>query len=97
MDNVVALAAILLAIGMILFVASLKTGRALDLIGAGFVPYRGPGWPQGVQEEEPVPWSWRGPSEADQPEFHEIGGDRALEVTAVDRKGLVPGMARRRG
>ena len=34
------------------------TARGLEGFGAGFFPYRSAGWPEGVQEEDPVPWSW---------------------------------------
>ena len=34
-----------------------RTARSLDTFAAGFLPYRSAGWPQGVQEEDPVPWS----------------------------------------
>lgn len=37
--------------------------------GEGFIGYRGDqGWPQGVQEDDDVKWSWRAPSNAAQPQ-----------------------------
>ena len=39
--------------------------------GEGFIGYRGDqGWPQGVQEDDDVKWSWRAPSNAGQPQRH---------------------------
>ena len=36
-----------------------------------FIGYRGDqGWPQGVQEDDDVKWSWRAPSNAGQPQRH---------------------------
>jgi hypothetical protein len=96
MDIFVGLAAVLMVIGMLAFIVSPRTGRGLDFFGSGFVPYRGPGWPQGVQEEDPVPWSWSTGRNAEVPEFHEINGDGAPTASAVDRGSMLEGMARRR-
>jgi hypothetical protein len=39
--------------------------------GEGFIGYRGDqGWPQGVQEDDDVRWSWRAPANAGQPQHH---------------------------
>jgi hypothetical protein len=39
--------------------------------GEGFIGYRGDqGWPQGVQEDDDVKWSWRPSSSAGQPQRH---------------------------
>lgn len=70
-------------------VVSPRTARSLDTFAAGFLPYRSAGWPQGVQEEDPVPWSWspargRDPSTGvvgqtqDGAETVEISGDTSL-------------------
>ncbi len=96
MDNLVGFAAILLVIGMVLFVTSPGTGRSLDVFGSGFVGYRGHGWPQGVQEEDPVPWSWSEGGKPETPEFHEIGRDGAPTATAVEPGSPYDGMARHR-
>jgi hypothetical protein len=96
MDNLPGLAAILVVIGMVAFVMSPKTGRSLDVFGSGFVGYRASGWPQGVQEEDPVPWSWSAAGQPEAPEFHEVGRDDAPAATAVERGSVYDGMARRR-
>lgn len=95
MDIFAVVVFILLGIALIVFVVSPTTARGLDTFGAGFVPYRGPGWPQGVQEEEPVHWSWsapRGPEAIDggpgtglEPELVEITGPDAPDASAVQR------------
>lgn len=96
MDILLGFAALLLVIGMVVFVMSPKTGRTLDVFGAGFVGYRASGWPQGVQEEDPEPWSWSTGGNPDAAEFHEIGRDAAPTATAVDAGSMYDGMARRR-
>ena len=85
---------ILLGTAMIAFVVSPTTARGLDTFGAGFVPYRSAGWPHGVQEEEPVHWSWSPPRRRDatdgggsgsglEPELVEISGPDAPPALAV--------------
>jgi hypothetical protein len=97
MDIVVGLAAVLMGIVIIAFIASPTTGRGLDLFAAGFLPYRSKlDWPRGVQEEEPVRWTWPVGSRSDVPEFHEIGADDAPPTAIVDRGFMGEGMARRR-
>jgi hypothetical protein len=95
MDIFAVVVFIILGIAMIVFVVSPTTARGLDSFGAGFVPYRGPGWPQGVQEEEPVHWSWsapRGPDATDgrsgaglDLQLLEISGPEAPARSAVHR------------
>lgn len=95
MDIFAVVVFLLLGTAMIMFVVSPTTARGLDTFGAGFVPYRGPGWPRGVQEEEPVHWSWsapRGPDATDgdsgtglEPELVEISGLDAPAASAVHR------------
>ena len=59
MDLFVGLAIAALGVRIFMFLANPKTARGLDLFASGFLPYRAElGWPRGVQEEEPVPWSW---------------------------------------
>jgi len=97
MELLAGLAAILAVIGLFRFLASPQTGRGLDLFASGFLPYRARlEWPRGVQEEDPVPWSWTGPRKPDGPEFQEIGGDDAPAASSVGRGSMVPGIARRR-
>ena len=96
MDILVGFAALLLVIGMVVFVMSPKTGPTLDVFGSGFVGYRASGWPHGVQEEDPAPWSWSAAGNPETPEFHEIERDGVPTATTVDRGSMHDGMARRR-
>jgi hypothetical protein len=108
MEFLIGLAVFLLGLGMFTLIASPQTGRAMDIFAAGFLPYRGGlEWPQGVQEEDPVPWSWSAPGAPNAnrlgsgagpegPEVIEIGRDRAPAARAVLRRSMGPGMARRR-
>ncbi len=99
---------VLLAAGaaIVKVVFSPATERGIDAFAAGFLPYKGPGWPQGVQEEEPVAWSWSGAGRAatsgsgrdgplDAPEVVDIDGDAAPAVNAVRRGPTGPGLASR--
>ncbi len=61
MDIFAAVVFVVLGAALVAYVASPTTARGLDTFGAGFVPYRSAGWPHGVQEEEPVHWSWTAP------------------------------------
>lgn len=97
MDLFVSLAVFIVAVGILRFISSPATGRGLDLFASGFLPYRARmDWPRGVQEEEPVPWTWSGGGRPDQPEFHELSGEGAPAASVVDRPLIDRGMARRR-
>jgi hypothetical protein len=90
---------------LVVFTADVTTGKALDTFGAGFVPYRGPGWPRGVQEGEPVAWDWSAMADRDVPaidrepvpgtpaEIFELDASAPTqaEVTALDDRHLGPG------
>ena len=90
------------------FVFSPSTERGLDAFAAGFMPYRAAnGWPRGVQEEEPVAWSWSsgdgqvqpsigGETDVALPELIDIDPGDAPTATRVDRRSMGSGMARRR-
>lgn len=107
MDIGTLLIVLLVAATMISLVVSRGTPHALDLFGAGFVAYRdqSASWPQGVQEEEPVAWSWTEQERPDWPligpdegppaaEIVDIGGD-AVPAARVGRTSMVRGMAMR--
>ena len=51
-------------VGVVVFAMFLRAADRLVpfSFGEGFVGYRGdPGWPQGVQEDDDVHWTWRQP------------------------------------
>lgn len=57
MDILPGLVFVLAGFAIVGWVVSPRTARGLDHFAAGFLPYRDAGWPQGVQEDDPVPWS----------------------------------------
>jgi hypothetical protein len=108
MELLTGLVLILVGAAMVKLVVSPGTERAIEVFAAGFVGYRDPSalWPRGVQEEEPVAWSWSGRGRPDPPgpvsetaveaaELIEISGDDAPLATRVDRRSILRGMARR--
>ena len=106
MDPLTGLVFLLAGAAIVKFVFSPSTERGLDAFAAGFMPYRASnGWPRGVQEEEPVAWSWSSgdgqapPSSGGEtdalPELIDIDADDAPIATRVDRGSMVRGMARR--
>ena len=98
MDIVFGFAAVLMGLGIFRFVTSPTTSRGLDVFGSGFLPYRADkSWPRGVQEEEPVPWTWSRPDRAvNIPELIDVVGGDGPAATAVQPGRMVRGMARRR-
>jgi hypothetical protein len=108
MDILTGLVVIVAAAAMVSLVVSSGTPRVLDLFGAGFLPYRdgSAGWPRGVQEEEPVAWTWTAGGKPEPPdigsddglsvpELIDVSGD-AIPATRVERGSMIRGMARRR-
>jgi hypothetical protein len=107
MDIGTLLVVLLAAAAIVSLVVSPGTPRVLDLFGAGFLPYRdrSAGWPQGVQEEEPVAWSWTERERSDPPDIGSDDGPpdaEIVDITAdavpaarVGRGSMVRGLARR--
>jgi hypothetical protein len=60
--NIVAVLAIAtLATGLFVLATRSRLGaRFPGSFGQGFLPYRGDGWPPGVQEDDDAQWSWAG-------------------------------------
>ena len=58
MDIPSTLILIIVGAAIVGWVTSPRTGQALEAFGLGFIGYRGAGWPKGVQEEEPVHFSF---------------------------------------
>ena len=84
MDIFAVVVFIILGAALVAYVASPTTARGMDTFGAGFVPYRSAGWPQGVQEEEPVHWSW---SAAPKPEATDRDSDTSPNPQLVEIAG----------
>jgi hypothetical protein len=104
MDIFVALVAILVGVAMLALIARPQPVGILDVFGAGFLPYRGAGWPRGVQEEDPVPWSRSAAGDPDAPTRGSGDGPHLIDIasgdrptaTAVDQGPMVRGPASRR-
>jgi len=87
MDIIDSLVVIGLGAAFAALVVSPRTAQSLDTFAAGFLPYRSAGWPQGVQEEEPVRWSWsapRGPDAAERGSSTAFDGPELVEIVAPD-------------
>ncbi len=67
MDIATALILLLVGACIVAWVRSPTTGRALEAFGLGFIGYRSAGWPEGVQEEEPVHFAFHEVRDPDAP------------------------------
>src|SRR5688500_12490833 len=83
MDNIAGLGLISLVAVFAALTVSPRTAQSLDTFAAGFLPYRGAGWPRGVQEEEPVPWSWSAPRSPDATEVR-LDGPKVVDIDGPD-------------
>jgi hypothetical protein len=78
---------IVLAAGSLMYawLNGARTASVLDTVGSGFLPYREPGWPLGVQEEEPTPWQWSAMAvRTGPPEEREPAPDAGVEVFEIE-------------
>ena len=85
MDIPATLVLIIVGAALAAWMTNPRTGQALDAWASGFIGYRSYGWPRGVQEEEPVHFSFSeprdpgaddvGPADAD-------GGPEIIELSA---------------
>jgi hypothetical protein len=91
MDVPSAIVLIVVAAAILAWVTSPRTGHALEGFGLGFIGYRGPGWPHGVQEEEPIHYSIHPPRDPDAPGPIEPGA--APEVVELDRPADISSIA----
>ena len=65
MDIPATLVLIIVASALAAWMTNPRTGQALDAWASGFIGYRTYGWPRGVQEEEPVHFSFSEPGDRD--------------------------------
>lgn len=63
MDIPATLVLIIVGAALVAWMTNPRTGQALDAWASGFIGYRSYGWPRGVQEEEPVHFSFREPGD----------------------------------
>jgi hypothetical protein len=84
MDVPATLVMIIVGAGLVAWMTSPRTGHALDAWASGFIGYRGPGWPRGVQEEEPVHFAFTEPRDPDAPDWAGLdAGPEIVELPAV--------------
>jgi hypothetical protein len=76
MDIPSTLVLLVVGAGILAWVTSPRTAQALEAFGLGFIGYRGPGWPKGVQEEEPIHFAFHEPRDPDAP----AGPDELPEI-----------------
>jgi hypothetical protein len=80
---------IIVGAGLVAWMTSTRTGHALDAWGSGFIGYRGPGWPRGVQEEEPVHFSFAEPTDPDASDPLDLeAGPEIVELPDVTEPGI---------
>jgi hypothetical protein len=77
MDLPTTLVLLLVAAALVGWVVGACDGKALEAFGSGFIGYRSYGWPRGVQEEEPIHFSFR------EPQDPAVGGTAADDVDDV--------------
>ncbi len=91
MDIPATLVLIIVGGALVAWMTNPRTGPALDAWASGFIGYRSYGWPRGVQEEEPVHFSFREPGDpvADDPqaEAEVIELDSPAETIKLERLG----------
>jgi hypothetical protein len=68
MDIPATLVMIIVGAALVAWMTNPGTGRALDAWASGFIGYRGAGWPHGVQEDEPVHFTFSEPRDPDAPD-----------------------------
>ena len=92
MDIPATLVLIIVGAALAAWVTSPRTGPALDAWASGFIGYRSYGWPRGVQEEEPVHFSFREPGDPDAddgplPEAEVIELEAPVDAIRLERLG----------
>jgi hypothetical protein len=91
MDLPTILVLLLVAAGLVGWVVGACDGKALEAFGSGFVGYRSYGWPRGVQEGEPIHFSFREPQDPvavdPQAEVEVIELDSPAESIRLERLG----------
>ena len=88
MDIPATLVLIIVGAALVAWMTNPRTGQALDAWASGFIGYRSYGWPRGVQEEEPVHFSFREPRDPAQDD--EGLPDGEAEIIELDATPQVP-------
>jgi hypothetical protein len=91
MDLPTILVLLLVAAGLVGWVVGACDGKALEAFGSGFIGYRSYGWPRGVQEGEPIHFTFREPQDpaddAQPAEAEVIELDSPAETIRLERLG----------
>ena len=91
MDIPATLVMIIVGAALVAWMTNPGTGQALDAWASGFIGYRSAGWPHGVQEDEPVHFTFSAPSDPDadspQAETEVIELESPVETIRLERLG----------
>jgi hypothetical protein len=82
MDLPATLVMIIVGAALVAWMTNPRTGQALDAWASGFIGYRSAGWPHGVQEEDPVHFTFRAPIDPDAPDPRRV--DAGPEIVELD-------------
>ena len=82
MDIPATLVMIIVGAALVAWMTNPHTGQALDAWASGFIGYRSAGWPHGVQEDEPVHFTFSEPRDADEPDPGRL--DAEAEIVELD-------------
>ena len=89
MDVPATLVLIIVGAALVAWMTNPRTGQALDAWASGFIGYRGPGWPRGVQEEEPIHFAFAEPRDPDASHPGRVdAGPEIVELPDVDEPGI---------
>ena len=80
MDIPATLVLIIVGAALVAWMTNPRTGQALDAWASGFIGYRHYGWPRGVQEEEPVHFSFREPRDPATDDAGPVDADSEPEI-----------------
>ena len=84
MDIPATLVLIIVGAALAAWMTNPRTGQALDAWASGFIGYRSYGWPRGVQEEEPVHFSFREPRDPAGSDDAPLAVDGEAEIVELD-------------
>src|SRR5215207_3911381 len=84
MDLPTTLVLLLVAAALVGWVVGACDGKALEAFGSGFIGYRSYGWPRGVQEGEPIHFSFRVPQDPAMRAVADADVDDQAEIVELD-------------
>ncbi len=101
MDIPATLVMIIVGAALVAWMTNPRTGQALDAWASGFIGYRSAGWPHGVQEDEPVHFTFSEPRDPDAPDPGRLmqkprSSSSTTRPMTLDENGAGSGGSRRR-